>query len=74
MNTFFLKHRGETRGVGGIFYDYQDSQRLYKGQDPSGPAAQVSSELGPRPIELGTAVLPRSGQWPSLSACLCPDR
>ena len=44
---FFLKHRGETRGIGGIFYDYQDSSGvLYKGQEPGGLASSISAQLG----------------------------
>ncbi|BAY74989.1 coproporphyrinogen III oxidase [Nostoc linckia NIES-25] len=44
---FYLKHRGETRGVGGLFFDYQDGQgTLYRGPDPNGPAAIHSNKVG----------------------------
>jgi coproporphyrinogen III oxidase len=44
---FYLKHRNETRGVGGLFFDYQDGQgTLYRGPDPNGPAANYSDQVG----------------------------
>lgn len=54
---FYLKHRQETRGVGGVFFDYQDGQgELYRGPDEKGPAADHSRQVG---------VLP-SRDWESL--------
>ncbi len=43
---FYLKHRQETRGVGGIFFDYQNSEpKLYKNSNDSATAERLSNEI-----------------------------
>ena len=65
---FFLKHRGETRGIGGIFYDYLDEQCRLDRKQLFDFSVAVGETFAPLYIELLQRAEdrpwgPREQQW-----------